>query len=155
MQGEVGHLTVRVVDRDIGVRHPHGSCGGFPCHLGEDAVAFGEDCSDMAAHLIFLAELITGVVVEIGDALVIADVVDADCGVFRLYDVQFREMGTHLLILCLIDVSGKPHCSDKGTSVGGVAGSIDTSHRHKLVEPCAVILTVYPGYTKTVNIGAP
>ena len=63
-------------------------------------------------------------------------------------------MGAHPLILRLVDVSGETDGADEGAGIGGVAGGIDTAHRHELVEPRAVILAVYACDAESVNICA-
>ena len=143
-----------VVDRNIGVGHADCSCRRLPGNFRKDTVAFGKDGGNMTASHIVVAELIAGVVVEVGHTRVVCRIVDADHRVFRLYDIQLREMGAHPLILRLIDVPGEPDGSDEGTGVGGVPGSIDTAHRYELVEPCAVILAVYACDAEPVNVGA-
>ena len=155
VQGEPCHLAVKVVHRGLYVGDGDlARCGLFR-HFGECLVAFGEYRGNMAAGPVFVAVFVACAVVEVADVGVVADgVVELDHGVFGLNDVQFGEVGAHLLVTALLDILCKPYGTDKGACVGVVAFSIDAAHRHKLVEPCAVILAVYAGDTDAVGIGA-
>ncbi len=58
-----------VVDRNIGVGHADCSCRRLPGNFRKDTVAFGKDGGNMTASHIVVAELIAGVVVEVGHTL--------------------------------------------------------------------------------------
>ncbi len=155
MQGEPGHLAVEVVHRGLYVGDGDRACGGFFRHFGKCFVTFGEYRGDMTAGLVFVAVFVARVVVEVADVCVVAyGVVELDHGVFGLYDVQFGEVGAHLLVTPLLDIFGEAHRADKGAGVGEVAFGIDPAHRHELVEPRAVVLAVYAGDTDAVGVGA-
>ena len=118
-------------------------------------MASGEDGGYVAAGNITVAVFVSGAVVRVADILIVLDgVVMLNHRVLRLHYVQLGEVGAHPLVTLFVEVSGQPYCADEGTGVSGVAGGIDAAHRHELVEPCAVILAVYPGYTDPVCVGA-
>ena len=65
MQGEIGHLPVRVVHFHLLPGYLHFPARGHLGHLGQYAVALGQDGIHMPAHFVRIAELVSGPVVQV------------------------------------------------------------------------------------------
>ena len=155
MQRIVGHLAIKVVHRGLDIGDVDRACRGLARHLGEDTVAFFHQCEDMSARHIFVPESVASLVVKITDVGVVGDTHRAfHDRVFRLYDVELREVCAHLVVAFLLHVACEPDGADQGARVGGVAVYVHTAHRHEFVEPGAVIVAVYAGDTNAVGVRA-
>ncbi len=134
MQREIGHLAIKVVHRRFGIGDGDLAGRGFAGYLGKDTVTLFLYGKNVTGGFVIVTEHITGAVVKVADVGIVHHRgVTYYHGVFRLYDVEFREVGAHLVIAFLLHVACEPDCADEGTGVGRVAVGVDTSHRHEFI----------------------
>ena len=98
MQGEIGHLPVRVVHFHLLPGYLHLPARGHLRHLGQYAVALGQDGIHMPAHFVRIAEFVPRLVVQVRNIGIVGHaVVKLDHRIGRLLDGQFRITGGILL----------------------------------------------------------
>ena len=98
MQGEIGHLPVRVVHFHLLPGYLHLPTRGHPGHLGQYAVALGQDGIHMPAHFVRIAEFVPRLVVQVRNIGIVGHtVVKLNHRIGRLLDGQFRITGGILL----------------------------------------------------------
>ena len=98
MQGEIGHLPVRVVHFHLLPGYLHLPARGHPGHLGQYAVALGQDGIHMPAHFVRIAEFVPRLVVQVRNIGIVGHtVVKLNHRIGRLLDGQFRITGGILL----------------------------------------------------------
>ena len=98
MQGEVGHLPVRVVHFHLLPGYLNFPARGHPGHLGQYAVALGQDGIHMPAHFVRIAEFVPRLVVQVRNIGIVGHtVVKLNHRIGRLLDGQFRITGGILL----------------------------------------------------------
>ena len=115
-----------------------------------------QDSGNMTACLVSTVIFVTGSVVKVAHVRVIRYlVIELDHRVFRLADVQFREVGGIGGVGLLIQVTGQAHGTHQRAGVRGVAIGVHTAHFHEFLQPRAVILTVDTRHPYAVNVGAP
>ena len=98
MQGEIGHLPVRVVHIHLLPGHIHLPARRHLGHLSQYAVALGQDGIHMPAHFVRIAEFVPRLVVQVRNIGIVGHaVVKLDHRIGRLLDGQFRITGGILL----------------------------------------------------------
>ena len=98
MQGEIGHHPVRVVHFHLLPGHLHLPARGHLGHLGQYAVALGQDSIHMPAHFVRIAEFVPRLVVQVRNIGIVGHtVVKLNHRIRRLLDRQFRITGGILL----------------------------------------------------------
>ena len=98
MQGEIGHLPVRVVHFHLLPGHLHLPARRHLGHLGQYAVALGQDSIHMPAHFVRIAEFVPRLVVQVRNIGIVSHtVVKLNHRIRRLLDGQFRITGGILL----------------------------------------------------------
>ena len=98
MQGEIGHHPVRVVHFHLLPGHLHLPARWHLGHLGQYAVALGQDGIHMPAHFVRIAEFVPCLVVQVRNIGIVGHtVVKLDHRIRRLFDGQFRITGGILL----------------------------------------------------------
>ena len=98
MQGEIGHLPVRVVHFHLLPGHLHLPARRHLGHLGQYAVALGQDGIHIPAHFVRIAEFVPRLVVQVRNIGIGGHaVVKLDHRIGRLLDGQFRITGGILL----------------------------------------------------------
>ena len=122
VQRVVGHLTVQVVHRGINVRHVHTPRRRFFSHFSKYTVTLLQDGGNMTAHLIRVVILVAGTVVKVAHVRVIRYlVVELDHRVFRLPDIQFREVRLQSAVRIVINVARELYRTHQGARVRSVA----------------------------------
>ena len=155
VQRVVGHLTVKVVHRGINVRHVYTPRRRFFSHFSKYTVTLLQDGGNMTAHLIRVVILVAGTVVKVAHVRVIRYlVVELDHRVFRLPDIQFREVRLQSAVRIVINVARELYRTHQGARVRSVAIRIHTAHPDKLIQPRTVILAVNTGYSDTFHTRA-
>ena len=98
MQGEIGYFTVRVVHFHLLPGYLHLPARGHLGHLGQYAVALGQDGIHMPAHFVRIAEFVPRLVVQVRNIGIVGHtVVKLNHRIGRLLDGQFRITGGILL----------------------------------------------------------
>ena len=98
MQGEIGYFTVRVVHFHLLPGYLHLPARGHLGHLGQYAVALGQDGIHMPAHFIRIGEFVPRLVVQVRNIGIVGHtVVKLNHRIGRLLDGQFRITGGILL----------------------------------------------------------
>ena len=98
MQGEIGHLPVRVVHFHLLPGYLHLPARWHLGHLGQYAVALGQDGIHMPAHFVRIAVFVPRLVVQVRNVGIVGHtVVKLNHRIGRLLDGQFRITGGILL----------------------------------------------------------
>ena len=154
VQRVVGHLAVQIVHSRIHAGHGHAARSGLLRHFGKHPVPLRQDRRDMAACLIGGSVLVARTVVKVAHVRVVRHlVVELDHRVFRLPDVQLREVGGIGGVGILVQVTGQANRTHQRAGVRGVAVRVHAAHFHELLQPRAVILAVDTRHPYAVNVG--
>ncbi len=154
VQLAVSHLAVQVVHHGVHIGDVHVPCRGFLCHLRQHSVPVLEDDLYVAARLVVVAVLVARAVVQVRDVRVVSHAfVALQHRVFRLHDVQFREVLLQGLVLLVALVSCQAVGAHQSAGVHVAAVLVHAARRHQRGQQAAVVLRVYARHAQVSHVG--
>ena len=102
MQWIYGDNAIKIVCNGINTSYLDVSCCRLLCNLGKNTMTLLQKCRDMTTWHIVIAILIACLIVKVGHIGIIRNsVIKLNHRIFRLDDVQFREMFLPLLVFVI------------------------------------------------------